>query len=313
MQWLSRLRRDAQRGWTAEAGPLDEGPLLSSAFLQQIERLRLQVDRRGTNGLAGDHASERKAHSIEFADYRDYRPGDDFRLIDWNVYARLGQLTLRLTEATEAATLHLLIDCSGSMAFGQPSKFRVAQRLAAALGCLALARYDRVVLGFLQGGEARMLPPLRGKNESGRLLAVLQGMVPQGPLDLQAAVYAFCNRPCRGVGLLISDLLTPDGTAEAVSALRRAGLQPAVIQILAPEETRPRLEGPLELVDCETGATITTAITGAALRAYGDRFAAWTANLETLCAAQQATFLRLATDQPLEQMLIAILRGRLVR
>ena len=129
MNWLARLRREAWRGWADTADPDLEGPLLSSAFLRRVESLSLSVGRRSTTGFVGEHSSIRKAHSVEFADYRDYRPGDDIRLIDWNVYARLGQLTLRLTEAAEATTLHLLLDCSASMAFGVPTKFRTAQRV----------------------------------------------------------------------------------------------------------------------------------------------------------------------------------------
>src|SRR5689334_1370201 len=176
MRWLSQARRRAKQGWTAPPGTVEEGPLLDSAFLQRLEHLSLRVGRTGTTGFTGEHASRRKAHSVEFADYRDYRPGDDFRLIDWNVYARLGELTLRLTEAAEATTLHLLLDCSSSMAWGVPSKFRTLQRLAAAFGCIALSRYDSVSIGLLRGAEAQCLPRLRGKNETGRYLSVLEGL-----------------------------------------------------------------------------------------------------------------------------------------
>jgi uncharacterized protein (DUF58 family) len=290
-----------------------EGPLLDSAFLQRLEHLSLRVGRASTSGFAGEHASRRKAHSVEFADYRDYRPGDDFRLIDWNVYARLGELTLRLTEATEAATLHLLLDCSGSMAWGLPSKFRTLQRLAAALGCIALTRYDNVSIGLLRGEDAQNLPRLRGKNEIARFLAVLNGLQAAGELDLPAAVGSYCRMPRRGVGVLISDLLAPSGTAQAVSYLRRAGLTPTVVQVLAREEGEPRLEGPLDLVDCETGAVLTTAISGEMLHAYADRFTRWTVELQEACAAQRAGFVRLYSDQPLEDVLFGVLRGQVVR
>jgi uncharacterized protein (DUF58 family) len=313
MNWLARVRRNAQRGWVDLPGTEHDGPLLSSAFLKRIEHLSLRVGRHGTTGFAGEHASTRKASSVEFADYRNYRPGDDFRLIDWNVYARLGQLTLRLTEATEATTLHLLLDCSGSMAYGIPSKFRTMQRLAAALGCMALARYDSVVVGLLHGGDAQVLPRLRGKNETGRFLNVLEILQPRGAVDLSAAVHSYCGVPRRGIAVVISDLMAPSGTREAVAALRRAGLEPSVLQVLAREECQPKLEGPFDLVDCETGVTLTTAINGEALRAYAERFAAWTADLESACAEQRANFVRVYTDQSLDDLLYSSLRGRMVQ
>jgi len=313
MNWLARIRHDAVRGWVNPSGAEPEGPLLSAELLNRLESLSLHVGRHGTTGFAGEHPSARKAHSIEFADYRDYRPGDDFRLIDWNVYARLGQLTLRLTEAAEATTLHLLLDCSGSMAYGIPSKFRTMLRLAAALGCTALARYDSVAVGLLSGASAQALPRLRGKNETATLLSILEHLQPRGNLDLAAAVRSYCAVPRRGLGVLVSDLLVPSGTREAIVSLRKIGLEPAVLQVLAREESLPRFDGPVKLVDCETGKPLLATVNAAALRAYAERFASWTAEIETACASQHATFVRLYTDQPLEDVLTTALRGRMMQ
>ncbi|HVA91605.1 MAG TPA: DUF58 domain-containing protein [Chloroflexota bacterium] len=313
LAWLSKLRQGATRGWVDLPGAEHEGPLLDGPFLKRLEHLTLTVGRHGTNGFAGEHPSPRKASSVEFADYRDYRPGDDFRLIDWNVYARLGELTLRLTEATESTTLHLLLDCSGSMAWGIPSKFRLMQRLAAALGCVALARYDNVAVGVLRDAKAQILPRLRGKNDTGRLLSVIDDLRPSGTVDLAAAAASYCGAPRKGVAVLISDLLAPTGTRETVAALRRAGLTPTVLQVLAREESAPTLEGPFDLVDCETGAVLTTAINGEALRAYGERFDSWTREMEAACASQRASFIRVFTDQPIDELLFGVLRGQVVR
>lgn len=310
---LAALRRRAVQGWIDLPGTEHDGPLLDGPFLKRLEYLSLAVGRHGTTGFAGEHRSPRKAQSVEFADYRTYRPGDDLRLIDWNVYARLGQLTLRLTEASEATTLHLLLDCSGSMAWGLPSKFRTMQKLAAALGCLALAHYDNVAIGILRGDAAQSLPRMRGKSDTGRLLAVLDGLRPGGGLDLGAAVRSYCAARRRGVAVLIADLLAPEGVGDAVASLRRSGLEPAVVQVLAREEAQPRLEGPLDLVDCETGSILTTAINGEALRAYGERFAAWTGAQEEACAAQRAVFIRFFTDQPFDELLFTSLRGRILQ
>ncbi len=313
MNWLSRLRREAWRGWADPADPDPEEPLLSSAFLKRVESLSLSVGRRSTTGFVGEHSSVRKAHSVEFADYRDYRPGDDMRLIDWNVYARLGQLTLRLTEAAEATTLHLLIDCSASMAFGAPTKFRTAQRVAAALGCLALARYDSVVIALLRGDTAQVLPRLRAKNETGRLLSVLENLRAQGDLDLPAALRSFSSKSRRGLCVLISDLMAPISLEEHLGTLRHIGLEPVVVHVLAPDEVQPKIEGALDLVDCETGSTLLTDVNAQALKAYAARFAGWTAELESACLLKHTTLLRLLTTQPLEEALFAAIRGRLVQ
>ena len=302
--WLARFTRQAAWNWSAPPDSASEGPFLDSRLLAQIERLALQVGRSGTTGLAGEHPSRRQAQSVEFADYRDYRPGDDMRLIDWNVYARLGELTLRLTEASEATTLHLLLDASGSMAWGVPSKFRAMQRLAAALGCIALSRYDDVSISVLQGAGVVPLPRLRGRDATSRLLSILDDVHPAGPIDLGRAVADYCKTPRRGVGVLIGDLLTPEGLPDALARMRQAGMETLVLQVLAREEATPRLEGPLDLVDCETGQTLTTAITGEALRAYGARFAAWTVGLRETCLSQRAGFYRCYTNQSLDDVLL---------
>jgi uncharacterized protein (DUF58 family) len=234
-------------------------------------------------------------------------------LIDWNVYARLGQLTLRLTEAAEAITLHFLLDCSASMAWGRPSKFRVLQQLAAALGCVALARYDAVSIGVLRGGQAQLLPRLRGKNDVSKLLAVLDGLEPRDPMDLAQAVASYCAIQRKGIGLLVSDLLAPRGVAAAIATLRRSGLEPVVLQVLAREEAAPPFDGPLDLVDCETGVMLSTAITGDAVRAYRERFAAWSAEVEAACAAQRAIFVRVFSDQCLDDLIFTTLRGQVVQ
>jgi uncharacterized protein (DUF58 family) len=310
---LAALRRRVASGWNASTGDPDAGPLLDSAFLRRLEHFSLRVGRSGTTGFAGEHPSLRKAHSVEFADYRDYRPGDDFRLIDWNVYARLGELTLRVTEATESTTLHLLLDCSASMEWGVPAKFRAAQRLAAALGCIGLTRYDAVSLGILRGTRALALPPLRGKNDLPRLLAVLDGLHAEGPLVLEEAVNSYCRIPRRGLAVMLSDLLAPDGTAGAIAALRRAGLAATVIQVLAREEQTPHLDGHVDLVDSETGKTITIAVDGALLRAYRARFAAWTATIEADCALHQVSFVRWYADQRAEDLVFGPLRGQVLQ
>ena len=181
-----------------------------------------------------------------------------------------------------------------------------------ALGCIALVHYDNVSLGILTGERSQHIPPLRGKNELGRFLHLLETLQPQGSIDLAAAVQSYCGAPRRGVGVLISDLLTPTGTAEAIGYLRRAGLAPVVLHLLAREEQTPTLEGPFDLVDCETGAVLSTAINGEALRAYGERFTAWTNEVEAHCEAQRATYVRLTSDQPMEEMIFASLRTRAV-
>ena len=118
-------------------------PLLDAEFLRKLERLALVAKRVKLGSAKGERRSRRKGTSIEFADYRDYVQGDDLRHIDWNLYGRLDSLYLKLFQEQEDLTLHLLIDASQSMAFGEPTKLEFACRTAAALGYIALAHFER--------------------------------------------------------------------------------------------------------------------------------------------------------------------------
>src|SRR5512136_1765889 len=107
--------------------------LLSPSFLYTLDRLTLVSRRLRTGTFKGERRSPRRGGSVEFADYREYAPGDDFRQIDWNAYARLERLFLRLFVEEEDATVHIILDASQSMDWGEPQKWNYAQRVAAAL------------------------------------------------------------------------------------------------------------------------------------------------------------------------------------
>src|SRR6476646_9925340 len=128
------------------ARPTDGTKTLDEAFLRRLERLSLRSRRSFTHGIAGEHPSIRRGASPEFADYKPYSQGDDFRRVDWNIYARMGEMFVRLSEVNIDLAVHLLVDRSRSMDWGEPNKLAYAKRAAAALGYLALAGFDRVTI-----------------------------------------------------------------------------------------------------------------------------------------------------------------------
>src|SRR5712671_1369524 len=120
------------------------GPILDSPFLKKLERLSLITRRPFAGQMKGEKRSVKRGSSVEFADYREYLPGDDLRYVDWNTAARLEKLFVKLFIEEEDLYLALLVDTSGSMDFGRPTKLHYAARVAAALGYIGLANYDRV-------------------------------------------------------------------------------------------------------------------------------------------------------------------------
>jgi uncharacterized protein (DUF58 family) len=294
--------------------PSDVDPtVFDEAFLRQLERLVLLMKSPVRGGLKGGRRSVKRGQSVEFADYRDYSLGDDLRQLDWNVYARLERLFVKLFVEEEDVTVSLLVDGSASMALGQPSKLLFAKRAAAALGYIALASEDRVSVSVLTGRTARRHPSLRGSGRLFRLLANLSGVEPgRGQTDLAASArHAAAQLTGRGVIVLISDLLDP-AADRVLRELAATNSELIVLHVLSPEELDPQLEGDLRLVDAESGDGIDVTVDLATIDAYKARLAAWQADFADLAAKRRASYVPIASDLPLVELMFAELRRRRV-
>ena len=296
---------------------IDEG------LLRRLERLTLTPRRPATAGVGGEHRSRARAPSQDFADYRQYNPGDDFRQIDWNAYARLGHLYVKQTEAREQLAVHILLDASQSMAWGaapasktspagMPSKLGYARNLAAALAYLSLVRYDRVSVTAL--GEApRQLATVHGRGRYGGVVAFLDEVRPAGRMGLDDALAAYrVTRRLGGQAVLISDMLSPDGWQTGLESLQRAGLDVVLLHLLSPGELEPEVGGELELVDAETGEIVEVSLTAKTVAEYRARLDEWCAGIEQFCAERAISYVRVRTDTPLDDLLLTTLRRVLI-
>ncbi len=287
--------------------------VFDEGFLRQLERLDLLMKQPVRGGLKGGRRSTKRGQSVEFADYRDYALGDDLRQLDWNVYARLEKLFVKLFIEEEDVTITFLLDASPSMAFGSPQKLLFAKRAAAALGYIGLASEDRVVVASLAGRNARRQGGLRGSGRVLRLLANLSSIQPSdGPTDLVAAArHAGAMLRGRGVVVLLSDLLDP-GADRVIRELAATGSDLILLHLLSPDELDPALEGDLRLVDSETGEGVDVTVDLATLDAYRSRLATWQDGLAELAARRRASYVPLSTDVPLADLVFAELRRRRV-
>jgi uncharacterized protein (DUF58 family) len=125
-------------------------PLFGEAFLRKLERLAVMSRRAVTGQMQGERRSPKRGQSVEFADFRPYSMGDDFRRIDWNAYARLERFFIKLFVEEEDLTVHILVDASKSMDWGEPNKLQYAIRTAGALGYIAMVGLDRVTVKALR-------------------------------------------------------------------------------------------------------------------------------------------------------------------
>jgi uncharacterized protein (DUF58 family) len=278
--------------------------VLTSAELTLLGRLDLAYRRPQSGLYAGERRSPRSARSPEFADFRPYVPGDDFRQIDWQAYARLEKLMLRLYVAEEEACLNVVLDTSASMGLGEPPKWPAARRLAAALGFLGLAAMDRVQVGALDGDR---IPPLRGRDGVARVWSFLEGREPGGDASPDQLRRLRWLRP--GLTVVISDFLVEDADWSApLASLAARRQEPVLWQVLAPDEERPTITGDLRLVDHESERSREVTITPGLVAEYQRALAAHRAGLARAAQAAGGRFLATGSADDLEGAMLAGLR-----
>ena len=295
------------------AGSARGGVVLDEAFLARLERLHYLTRLVVLGGMRGEKRAKRHGSSIEFADYRQYSKGDDLRRVDWKVYARTDRYYTKLFYEEEDLTVHLLVDCSASMGFGSPApKFHYALKAAAALGYIALANMERV---RLRAFADRLLPDdtgyLRSKSATFKAFRFLeaQRVLPRVATDFQKSLQTFAaQNKSRGLVIIVSDFLAPEGIFEGIKRVLHAGHQVFCFQVLDPLELEPDLRGELKLIDVETGAEREVTISPKLLKMYRAYKDAYLEQLESTCRRLGMGYLRCTTRDPLED---TVLRGLL--
>lgn len=291
--------------------PLTAENLLPPELAARLERLELVTRKIFRGKLKGERRSKRKGQSVEFADFRSYVHGDDLRFIDWNMYARLDRLFLKLFLEEEDLHFYALLDASMSMDFGTPSKLEYACRLAAALGYVGLVRGDRVRIETLGQSAARPGPVFRGRHSLWRLLDHLQHIEAGEQTSLAEGLRNFCLRnPGKGIVVLISDLMDKQGFADGLRYLVAHQMDAYVVHVLSQEELDPDLKGDLRLVDCEDRDVAEVTVNSALLNRYRQTLAAFVESARDFCTRRGMVYLLASTQLPVEQLISGFLRKR---
>jgi Protein of unknown function DUF58 len=288
-------------------------PIATDAF-GQFERLSFVSRRRARAGLGGEHRSRRHSPSTDFVDYRPYQPGDDFRRVDWNVFGRLGSLHVKVTEARESLDIVLILDCSSSMAYGQPDKLGFATQLVAALGYVGMARLDSVRIVCLAEqnapGPGGLLNRFGRRASTPDLVRQLSQVAPCGWLDVNAQLSTCLPDAARQpLVVVVSDLLVRDGVSLGLTALQARQADMVVLHVVSPDEVDPRLTGEVELIDAETNEVLEVGVSLETLSAYRARFATWLDEREAECQTRGIRYARLMTDRPLASVVLDDLRA----
>lgn len=305
--------------------------LLTPKILRQLEQFQLLAARRAKSSARGERRSRARGQSVEFADYRNYVPGDDFRYLDWNLYGRLERLFLKLYEEERELPVRIFLDASESMSFGEPRKFDFARQIAAALGYVALCGFDRVsVISFpdrldpnnrtsqdntaarLTAAEAAArgaLRAVRGKKSSMQFFQNISNLTAGGSANLNESLRRGALEARQpGVAVVLSDFLDPSGYESGLSALVSRGFQVNLVQILAPEELNPTTYGDLRLVDSETGGMQEVTFGKFRLKAYQRTVQNFLQRLREYCSGRGIRFFSATSDTDLSDLLLRQLR-----
>ena len=285
--------------------------LLDPEFMHRLEQLEIVSRKIFSSRQKGERRSKRKGESAEFADYRNYVVGDDLRHIDWNIYARLDRLFLKLFLQEEDLNVTILLDVSGSMDQGDPSKSIYSRRIAAALAYIGLCNCDRVNLYAYNDTVVGQATGMRSRRMLGQVLKFLEEAPAGGKSHFSAAArqLAMQNNQ-KGVVLVLSDFLDKGGFEQGLRYMLGRQFDIYVLQVLSPQETNPDLAGDLKLVDCEDDDVAEITVSKALLDRYKANLQAYCESLRTYCTQRGISYLLTLTDRPFETLVFDYLRRR---
>jgi uncharacterized protein (DUF58 family) len=278
---------------------------LDSQFFRKLDRFEILAHGIHRGGQIGHRRSVSRGAGLEFADHKEYSAGDDIRYLDWNLYARLEEVFIKIFEQEEALPIYILLDASGSMGLGEPTKLAFAARIAAALAYVGLANDDDVRVCLFAEGLLQSSKILRGKTQIYEILDLLDPPA-DGGTDLAAALSTFsAENRLPGMAFVLSDFLDPAGVLAGVRLLagRRFGV--VGMHVIAPEEARPDIDGDVELEDLETDRRLRVLLRRDTLTRYEQFFANHCADIRRQLQRYGARYLSLPTTQDIDQVLFA--------
>ncbi|NPV61611.1 MAG: DUF58 domain-containing protein [Methanotrichaceae archaeon] len=269
---------------------------MDTEFFKELERFSLLVKKRVSTAYTGAHRSLRFGHGISPVGYREYRKGDDFKLVDWKVYGRTERLYIREHEEERSLVVHILLDASGSMNYG--GKFGYASQIAAGFGYLATLENEKYSVSLfcnrLHPGE-----PRRGRRYLFQTIGELDEINPRGSTNPRQVADQF-ETLVRSTSLVIviSDFLAD--TEEVLSSIYRLGGHDLVmIQVLAPDEALLNFRGDVKFVDMETRLPVVTRVTEDERRDYLAKMEEHNSRIVAACNQVGADFFSFKTDKPI--------------
>lgn len=283
--------------------------LFDDDFQRKLDYLALISKRVYAGRMRAERRTKKSGSGVEFADHRDYQPGDDFRYLDWNVYQRFDRLLLRLYEEEEDLAIYFIVDASSSMGFGGEKKLRYAKRVAAALAYVGLANLDRVSIVSTTDKVLDRMPATRGKARIFKVFRFLRELEPEGHTDLGDALKTFvAQNKRRGLAVLISDLYDPQGFEKGINVLRYNKFDPFVVHVVDGDDAKPKLSGDVLLYDCETGDEREVTVTAKVLERFAEVYGEYLSDIERFCTSKQVPYIKADVSVPFDELILRVFR-----
>jgi uncharacterized protein (DUF58 family) len=300
---------DAVLGRKPAPSRASDDDLFDDDFQRKLDYLALVSKRVFAGRMRAERRTKKTGAGVEFADHREYQPGDDFRYLDWNVYQRFDRLLLRLFEEEEDLAIYFILDASSSMGFGDAKKLRYAKRVAAALAYVGLANLDRVSIVSTADKVLDRMPATRGKARIFKVFRFLKELQPDGQTDLEDALKAFvAQNKRRGLAVLVSDLYDPNGFERGINVLRYNKFDPFVVHVTDKSEAKPKLAGDVMLYDCETGDEREVTVTAKVLQRFEEAYAGYLADIERFCTSKQVPYIQADVGTPFDELILRVFR-----
>jgi uncharacterized protein (DUF58 family) len=309
MGLLDVFKRAAQPLSRRLAPASDGEDLFDDEFQRKLDYLAMVSRRVFSGAMRAERRTKKTGSGVEFADHRDYAPGDDFRYLDWHAYQRFDRLLIRLYEEEEDLSIYCIIDTSSSMGFGNGDKLRHAKRLCAALAYVGLANLDRIAIVAATDEISGRMPTTRGKARIFRIFRFLRGVRAEGQTDLGEAMKTFvAQHKRRGLAVLLSDLYDPAGFERGINVLRFNRFEPFVIHLVDPSEGKPDLKGDVRIYDCESGDEREVTVTAKVLERYKEAYEQYLADIRRFCTSRQVSYFRADVDVPFDELILRVFR-----
>lgn len=282
--------------------------IFDAEFMKKLDAIVINTRMMMNTGTGGNRKSRSKGSSVEFSDFREYVPGDDFRRIDWNAFGRFDKLFVKLFMEEREAMVNIFIDGSRSMHFGEPKKSLAALRLSGVLAYLSLNNLDRVCLNSLNGAFVKQSPAFSGRGMFQHCVDFLENLRFESVTDLNSGIKKK-DFNGSGVSIVLSDFFNPGGIEDAVKYLLYKKQEVILVHILAPEELNPDIEGQIRLLDSETDEARDISVTPALLKQYDKALNSFINNIREFCTRMGVAYIQISTAESIEKIVFEEFTG----